>query len=805
MPSTKRTSKLNQTSKSTATRLTIGMLVDWIDDQYQLDLLYGITDLAKEKDINLLCFEGGVIHAKNEFEAGRNKVYDLVSPENVDGLIILSAVIEQSANLDTFDRFKKKYQPLPVVLVGLKVPGISSILVENNGLRELILHLINVHQYKKFAFIKGLESNLDASERYDIFEQILAEQGIPVDRQRIVQGDFSYNSGVEAIKTLLDQRRATFDVVVACNDDMAAGALIELKARGIRVPEEVAVVGFDNLMLGRMISPPLTTVGYSIYELGRRAAEILLEQLEYKTAAKQETISTQFIIRSSCGCINHQNNFSHPKQKPELNEDSAGPQSSLQMDKTKIVTDIVQNIHNLFFDNKQLNLIAVTTKLFTTFQKEFDGSNEGAFFKAWDEILDVNLRIHGDITPWQTLMSELRNHLVPYYYRRDLLFRAEDLFQQARMLISEKAFKTELYIHNETIQVNGSLSYLREHLLAAVDEDKSMDLLAHTLPALGIKSCYITIFEGKTQQKSRLILAYDEHGRTDNRGHKQFFSNQLLPENIFTKERSSIMLVVALNSIKPQLGYALFEMNLHDGRTYSELRRIICGTIQVATFFRKIQEQANRLRIQKEHLSQNIHQLRRVMTGFIQAIALTVESRDPYTAGHQRRVADLACAIATEMNLTPEQIECIQMAGIIHDLGKIYIPAEILNKPGHLNELEFTFIKNHPEVAFDIIEKIEFPWPIDKIILQHHERMDGSGYPFGLKGRDIKMEARILMVADVVEAMTSHRPYRTAFRLEKALAEINEKQGLLYDADVVEECLKLFRDKGFQFKNYSVE
>jgi HD-GYP domain-containing protein (c-di-GMP phosphodiesterase class II) len=529
-----------------------------------------------------------------------------------------------------------------------------------------------------------------------------------------------------------------------------------------------------------------------------------MDQLEHKTVPVLETISTQLITRNSCGCFNHQNNFFHQKLQPEP-KNHTEPQSSLQMDKTKIIAAVVQNVHDLFFDNQQVNLTTITTKLLTSFEKEFSGSNEGAFFKAWDEVLDINLRIHGDISPWQTLMTELRNHLIPYYHQRDLLFKAEDLFQQARMLISEKAFKTELYIHNETIQMNGSLSYLREHLLAAVDEDKSMDLLAQTLPGLGIKSCYITMFEGKTQQKSRLILAYDEHGRTDNQGRKRFFATQSLPENIFTRARRSSMLVVALNSIKPQLGYVLFEMGLHDGRIYSELRRIICGTIQVAIFFRKIQEQANRLRIQKEHLSQNIHQLRRVMTGFIQAIALTVESRDPYTAGHQHRAADLACAIATEMNLSPEQIECIQMAGIIHDLGKIYIPAEILNKPGPLNELEFTFIKNHPEVAFDIIEKIEFPWPIDQIILQHHERMDGSGYPFGLKGRDIKLEARILMVADVVEAMTSHRPYRTAFTLEQALAEIDEKRELLYDADVVEECLKLFRDKGFQFKNYSVE
>jgi putative nucleotidyltransferase with HDIG domain len=802
MRSTKSILQTNQASTANHSRLTIGMVVDWIDDQYQLDLLYGINDLAIEKDVNLLCFEGGMIHPKNEFEAIRNKVYDLIIPENVDGLIILSSIIGPSFDFKSLIRGWKNQQLIPSVLVGLKTPEISSLVVDNSGLRSLMLHLINVHQYKKFAFIQGIESRLDARERYLIFEQTLAEYGIPLDPQLVVQGDFSLFSGTEAIRTLLDERKAVFDVVVACNDDMAAGAINELKARGIKVPEEVAVAGFDNLTIGKMISPPLTTVGYSIYELGWRAAEILVNQLQEKTAPMLDTLSTQLIVRNSCGCHNHQSIPTFQTLQPKASEAQTGQQPK-QPDKTMIINEIVEKTNGMYFDSKRINIAAITAKLLDAFQQEYDGVNEGVFFKAWDEILDNNLRFHGDITPWQTLLTELRLCLIPYYNRRDLLFKAEDLFQQARLLISEKAFKMELFIHNETFQINSSLSYLREHLLAAADEKKSMDLLAHALPDLGIKSCYITMFEGKNQNKSRLILAYDEYGKIDNRGWKKLLPNQLLPQNIFTRNRRSTMLVVALNSVKPQLGYALFEMGFHDGRTYSELRRIICGTIQVATFFKKIQEQANRLILQKESLSRNIYQLKKVMTGFIQAIALTVESRDPYTAGHQHRVADLACAIATEMNLTPDQVECIQMAGIIHDLGKIYIPAEILNKPGRLNDLEFTFIKNHPEVAFEIIEKIEFPWPIGEIILQHHERMDGSGYPSGLKGPDIKLESRILMVADVVEAMTSHRPYRTAFSLEKALGEIEEKRGILYDPEATDTCLKLFREKGFQFKSYS--
>lgn len=205
-----------------------------------------------------------------------------------------------------------------------------------------------------------------------------------------------------------------------------------------------------------------------------------------------------------------------------------------------------------------------------------------------------------------------------------------------------------------------------------------------------------------------------------------------------------------------------------------------------------------RKRAERE-LQRSLDKLRRAMGGIIQAMALTVETRDPYTAGHQRRVADLARAIATEMGLSEERIDGIRMAGVIHDLGKISVPAEILSKPGKLTDIEFGLIKNHPRVGYDILKAIDFPWPVAKIVLQHHERIDGSGYPLGLKGEEILMEARILAVADVVEAMASHRPYRPAFGITRALEEIIRYKGVLYDSDVVDACVKLFTVKGYNF------
>jgi putative nucleotidyltransferase with HDIG domain len=199
-------------------------------------------------------------------------------------------------------------------------------------------------------------------------------------------------------------------------------------------------------------------------------------------------------------------------------------------------------------------------------------------------------------------------------------------------------------------------------------------------------------------------------------------------------------------------------------------------------------------------LMESEKRLRISLLDSVATMASIVEMRDPYTAGHQRRVAELAAAIANELQLPEELVEGVHLAGVVHDIGKIRVPAEILSKPGKLNALEFGIIKEHAQNGYEILKTIDFPWPIAQAVLQHHERMDGSGYPQGLKGDQILLEARILGVADVVEAITSHRPYRPGLGLEVALEEISHSRGILYDPQVVDACLALFREQHYAFK-----
>ena len=218
------------------------------------------------------------------------------------------------------------------------------------------------------------------------------------------------------------------------------------------------------------------------------------------------------------------------------------------------------------------------------------------------------------------------------------------------------------------------------------------------------------------------------------------------------------------------------------------------------SFLLGISEDITERKRAEEQLRQTLESLRKAVNTTIQVMVSAIEARDPYTAGHQIRSANLARAIATEMGLPKEKIDGIRMAGSIHDIGTLSIPSEILTKPTKLTNLEFSLIKEHSQKGFEILKDVESPWPLAQIVYQHHERMDGSGYPRQLKGKDIIIEARILAVADVVEAMASHRPYRPSLGLNSALAEIENNKGTIYDTDAVDACLKLFREKGFQLE-----
>lgn len=247
--------------------------------------------------------------------------------------------------------------------------------------------------------------------------------------------------------------------------------------------------------------------------------------------------------------------------------------------------------------------------------------------------------------------------------------------------------------------------------------------------------------------------------------------------------------------------YAVVFNQVQKRRDWTEEEIFLAGKIaeQMTVAIQKVALLKQRAAMDKE-LKASLKSLKRTLEDTVSALAVTAEKKDPYTAGHQQRVYKLAYAIANELGLSPEKAEGVRIAAMVHDIGKIYIPAEILSKPSLLTDLEFGMVQTHSQFGFDILKTIDFPWPIAKAVLQHHERLDGSGYPLKLKDDQICIEARILAVADVVESMISYRPYRPMLGLPKALEEIRKNKGKLYDSDAADACLTLFNKKGFKLE-----
>jgi len=774
----------------------IGVLIDWTSYQYQLRLMNGIADAAKEYDLDILYFEGGVLTYNEKFSPLNNTIYKLPNKNIVDGLIIFSELIGFSIGSAKMSDFCKSFNSLPVLSIGMHIYNIPSIISDNSkGMRALMMHLIEKHNYKKFAFIKGPEENEDARIRYKIFIDTLNEFNIPVNYDYIFKGDFTVFGLDKAKKNILKNYK-NLDVIVSANDEMAFAIIEELNLNNINIPDDIAIVGFDDINKSKYSI--LTTVSQPVHEMGRRSIELLCGMIEGKQTEELLKFNTELVIRESCGCYSQKEiNLTKETQiyKGSFNE-------KFEKVKIEIFNDILMNLKELFFDINSINFKELTGRFFNDlYESIIKESNK--FILLIEELIEIKVLKDGDVEAFRMFLTNFYFNILLIIDDPKLINNAHKLFQKTLFIISKKLKDFEKKQYLQSLKLNEILNRLNFELFLTVNKEKQMNIMAERLPGLGIISYYISLYQdekNKVGGDCKLVFAYNDKGRIQINNNITYPAMQLIPHKYLPNNRRFIMIIKSIFYYDREFGFIVFEVSPSEWRLYGSLTRIIAYSLQLTLFLEELSNQRNILENQKKNLNVSLENMRKAMIGFIQTMALTLETRDPYTAGHQRRVSDLARAIATEMNLTDDQIEGIRMAGIIHDLGKIYVPAEILNRPGKLKDVEFQLIMSHPIIAYDILKHIDFPWPIADIVLQHHERLDGSGYPNGLRGKQIILEARILMVADVVEAMASHRPYRAALGIDFALEEINKNKGILYDSNAVDACVRLFKEKLYQFK-----
>jgi DNA-binding LacI/PurR family transcriptional regulator/signal transduction histidine kinase len=545
-------------------RPTIGLLIGRLGDQrYQAHIWPGVADVAKERDVNLICFVGGSLRSVYDFDIQRNAAYDLVGPENVDGLVGMSGSLGQFIGPERLRCFYERYHPLPMVSIAMALDGIPSVLVDNEkGMRDAINHLIEVHGFRHIAFIRGPETNPEAEQRYHAYTEVLARHGLPVDLDLVVPGDFIFASGVEAIRLLIDQRRADFEAVVSANDETALGALQALHERGIRVPDEVCLVGFDDLDEAKLAAPPLTTIRQPLYVKGWGAAGRLVARLAGEDVPEQVILSTELVVRQSCGCF-----------PQSVLQAATGPVTRTgEMSEAALATQwepILAGMVEAAGASAAGLDPGWAEKLLDAFFATLKDQSRNAFLLVLDKVLRQVGVEGGDVMQWQRVLSVLRRCLLQYLKGDETLPRAEDLWQQARVLIGETAYWVQAYWRLQSEQrVLTFISRISEPLMTTFDVGGLADVVAQQLPKMGVESCYLSLYEQPVNgdrevpsRWSRLILAYNERGRVELEPNgRRFSSRQLVPSDILPHERRyAIALVPLYFRDEAQLGFIVFE------------------------------------------------------------------------------------------------------------------------------------------------------------------------------------------------------------------------------------------------------
>lgn len=592
---------------------TIGLLVDWLEDEYQDKVLAGVDAEAQANGVGLICIAGGVLRSPFRFGARRNFIYDMVGPQCVDGLIIMSGTLGNYIGPNKLARYCERYRPLPMCSIGIALQGIPSVLVDNaKGMRDAMLHLIDGHGYRRIAFIRGPGVNEEAEERYRVYREVLGEHGLPFNPDLVTLGNFQASSGAEAVRQMYDERHVAFDAIVAANDFMAIGVMDALQARGTRVPTDVAVVGFDDIREGRFAPTPLTTVRQPLDRQGKQALELVLAQIDGQIIDEHIILHTELVRRQSCGCSSHE---IPDRPLPEIGPDPSDVAAVFADHKARILADVTQAIWTSSPDVD----VSVAVAIVEAFTKSLLPENPEPFAPTLDAALQVASESGGNVDAWQAVITTLRQYaLAATVNQLDLRCRAEDICHEARVLVGSATERAQARKRLEVEHWARLLRKVGEALYTSLDVAGVMHTVQEQIPRLGIKSTYLSMFENG-QENARLSLAYDSTGRgVEKRRGEVFASNQLVPDGIFDDNERQTFILEPLFFEHDQLGFILFEAGPAHGVVYETLRDQISSSLKGALLVQQLVEETTRRELaERDRLQKEMEIAERVQTSIL--------------------------------------------------------------------------------------------------------------------------------------------------------------------------------------------
>ncbi len=569
-------------------RPTYGLLVDWLEEEYQNKVLSGVEETARKHGVNILCFAGGVLGSPISYGARRNFVYDLVGPHNVDGLVLLGGTMSHYLGFEQLARFAERYQPLPMVSVGAELGSMPSVLVDNGrGMHALVTHLVHVHGFRRVAFIRGPSASSEAESRFAAYRQVLEDHGVALDPALVFEGDFQAESGVVAVNTLLDQRGVGFEAIVAASDAMAMGAIDALQARGVRVPYDVAVVGFDDIESARFATAPLTTVRQPLYEIGVHAVEYLLAQTRREPVPPRTVLRTQLITRQSCGCSPV---TSIPLAQIQLLTPSESLIATLIFHRQRIVSDMGQAMRAMAGSLEP----AWGERLIDALVAELDGLHPGVFLSTLEEVAATMSTLGGNPTSWHGALAVLRYHArACIQVDPERWARSEDLWHEARVLVGLVSERAQGQQRLATQRADRTLRVTAEDLASALDPASIGRILDVRLPQLRIKSYFLAVFEGDQRPGplARLVGARDADGRVLSGPSEPFPARDLVPNRGLLPERRASYVVQPVYYERDALGYLMLEMGPPEGVLYETIRDHVGSALRGASIFQRARDE----------------------------------------------------------------------------------------------------------------------------------------------------------------------------------------------------------------------
>jgi len=571
--------------KADSKRKTVGVFLAQLSRVWGIEFMAGIEQAAKEHDVNLVCFVGGKptsLMTPNQIQTSYG-LYNLVKPDQFDGLI-LAADIAHGLTPKEIKEFCRTFAPTPMVAHAIEVDGIPHLLASNRkGMQAIMRHLIEVHGYKHIAFVRGVEGQIEAEERFLAYQDELKTHDIPYNEKLVVQGDFTPDSGRAAVRTLIDKRGAHFQAIVAANDRMAFGALEALQIRGIPVPDEIALTGFDDVREARSLGVPLTTVRQSFSDLGRDAFKTLLQCMEGKQVSHSMLVGADLVIRWSCGCLPETVRYAvaEPREiartgRLENKRDAAitALLSAADLDSTDPSLDQFKDIFGRMWD------------IFLNAMQ--DSQKDDDFLRITNTVIDM-LRRHGcDPGTWHNVISMLRRYVLGGIVMQDSTLRAENLFQQARLLTGELSQRAQAFSRLQFEQQEAVFEGFSFSMAPAMSLEEIGDAITRNFPRMGIERWYVMFYSDVTSpapttalppESYRLLFQYEDRKfeipvQTTNLG-----TGSLVPRGKEPENYRYTAIVMPLSLARNRFGFMWVEKGPKNWDVYTRIRNLVSSAL----------------------------------------------------------------------------------------------------------------------------------------------------------------------------------------------------------------------------------